>query len=159
MWAGGDCVTAGYLGNEELTALRYRPDPFLGGKRQMFRTRDLARWTPDGNLEFHGRTDDQVKVNGFRVELDAVTNALEQTSHCDRASTIVYHGKLIGFVTPASVDTDLARKTVQRALPYYCVPSRVVAVDELPITTRGKVDKATLAALLDRDAALAEVAA
>ncbi len=158
MWAGGDCVTAGYLGNEALTEQRYRPDPFLGGARRMFRTRDLARWTPDGSLEFHGRTDDQVKVNGFRVELDAVTNALEQTTHCHRATTILYEGRLVGFVTPASVDTDAALQTVAHALPYYCVPSQIVAVDELPVTVRGKVDKARLTALLDRAGALVEVA-
>lgn len=149
MWAGGGCVTAGYLGDPALTGQRYLPDPFLGGAHRMFRTRDLARWTPGGDLEFHGRTDDQVKVNGFRVELDAVTNALEQTPHCRRASTIVHDGRLVGFVTPASIDPEAARETVARALPYYCVPSRVVAVDELPVTSRGKVDRRMLAAALD----------
>ncbi len=73
MWAGGDCVSAGYLDNPALNAERYAPDPFLGGGRRMFRTRDLGRWTPDGELEHLGRTDDQVKVRGFRVELDSVS--------------------------------------------------------------------------------------
>lgn len=159
MWAGGACVTAGYLANDALTRQRYRPDPFLGGKHRMFRTRDLARWTADGSLEYHGRTDDQVKVNGFRVELDAVTNALEQTPHCHRATTMLHDGRLVGFVTPASVDPDEARDAVARTLPYYCVPSLVVAVDELPATARGKVDKAVLAAQLDRKLTLVDVVA
>nr|BFE50724.1 hypothetical protein GCM10017745_41510 [Saccharothrix mutabilis subsp. capreolus] len=148
MWAGGACVTAGYLNNDVLTAQRYRPDPFLGGDHLMFRTRDLGRWTPDGELEHHGRTDDQVKVRGFRVELDAVTSALETTEHCRKATTVVHDGALVGFVSPATVDPDAARAAVARALPYYCVPSRVVPVDDLPLTDRGKVDRAALRALV-----------
>lgn len=148
MWAGGACVTAGYLNNDVLTAQRYRPDPFLGGDHVMFRTRDLGRWTPDGELEHHGRTDDQVKVRGFRVELDAVTSALETTEHCAKATTVVHDGVLVGFVSPATVEPDAARAAVARALPYYCVPSRIVPVDDLPLTDRGKLDRAALRALV-----------
>ena len=67
MWAGGDCVSAGYLDNDLLNQERYAPDPFLGNGRMMFRTRDLGRWTANGELEHLGRTDDQVKIRGFRV--------------------------------------------------------------------------------------------
>ena len=80
MWAGGDCVSLGYIGNEELTNDRYVPDPFLGNGRMMFRTRDLGRWTDTGELEHFGRTDDQVKVRGFRVELDSVSAMLESVA-------------------------------------------------------------------------------
>lgn len=148
MWAGGACVTAGYLGNDVLTAQRYRPDPFLGGDHLMFRTRDLGRWTAEGELEHHGRTDDQVKVRGFRVELDAVTSALETTPGCARASTVLHDGRLIGFVSPATVDPGAATDAVASALPYYCVPSLVLAVDDLPLTERGKVDRAALSSLV-----------
>ncbi|ONI90756.1 peptide synthetase [Saccharothrix sp. ALI-22-I] len=148
MWAGGACVTAGYLGNDVLTAQRYRPDPFLGGDHLMFRTRDLGRWTADGELEHHGRTDDQVKVRGFRVELDAVTSALETTPGCVRATTVLHDGELVAFVSPATVSPDAARDAVARDLPYYCVPSRVVAVDDLPLTERGKVDRDALSSLV-----------
>lgn len=72
MWAGGACVSSGYLDNPGLNAERYAPDPFLRGGRKMFRTRDLGCWTVDGELEHLGRTDDQVKIRGFRVELDSV---------------------------------------------------------------------------------------
>ncbi|MFI9814154.1 amino acid adenylation domain-containing protein [Saccharothrix variisporea] len=148
MWAGGACVTAGYLGNDVLTAQRYRPDPFLGGDHVMFRTRDLGRWTPEGELEHHGRTDDQVKVRGFRVELDAVTSALETAQDCVRATTVLHEGALVGFVSPATVAPDAAREAVARALPYYCVPTLIVPVDDLPLTDRGKVDRAALRALV-----------
>jgi len=148
MWAGGACVTAGYLGNDKLTAERYRPDPFLGGDHVMFRTRDLGRWTWDGHLEHHGRTDDQVKVRGFRVELDAVTNALEQTPNCVRASTVLHEGRLVGFVSPASVSPDLVRAAIVERLPYYCVPTLIVPVNRLPVTDRGKVDRRALLSTL-----------
>nr|WP_052479293.1 amino acid adenylation domain-containing protein [Kibdelosporangium sp. MJ126-NF4]CEL23407.1 Peptide synthetase [Kibdelosporangium sp. MJ126-NF4]CEL23477.1 Peptide synthetase [Kibdelosporangium sp. MJ126-NF4]CTQ96857.1 Peptide synthetase [Kibdelosporangium sp. MJ126-NF4] len=144
MWAGGACVTDGYVGNDALTAERYRPDPFLGGTNRMFRTRDLGRWTPDGQLEHHGRTDDQVKVRGFRVELDAITAALELTPGCVRASTVLHENRLIGFVSPATVQPELARRIVGQRLPYYCSPTLIVPVDRLPMTERGKVDRRAL---------------
>jgi amino acid adenylation domain-containing protein len=149
MWAGGACVTAGYQGNDPLTAERYRPDPFLGAGHRMFRTRDLGRWTPDGQLEHHGRTDDQVKVRGFRVELDAVTAALERADGCARATTLVHNGRLVGFVSPATAAPEPARRAVEQVLPYYCVPTLIVPVDTLPMTDRGKVDLRALLSRLD----------
>ncbi|MEQ0561086.1 amino acid adenylation domain-containing protein [Amycolatopsis sp. NEAU-NG30] len=149
MWAGGACVTAGYAGNADLTAERYRPDPFLGGAHRMFRTRDLVRWTPDGQLEHHGRTDDQVKIRGFRVELDAVTATLERAPGCARAATLVSEGRLVGFVSPATADPGVVRRAVEAELPYYCVPTMIVPVDHLPLTERGKVDRRALLSCLD----------
>lgn len=145
MWAGGDCVSAGYLDNPSLNAERYVPDPFLGGGRMMFRTRDLGRWTPEGELEHLGRTDDQVKVRGFRVELDSVSAVLESVPGCRQAVTLQRDGRsLVSFVTPADVDTDAARRAVVAALPYYCTPAEVHALDALPVTARGKTDKELL---------------
>jgi len=149
MWAGGACVTDGYLGNDALTAERYRPDPFLGGTHRMFRTRDLARWTPDGQLEHHGRTDDQVKIRGFRVELDAVTSALEQTPGCTHASAVLHDDRLVGFVSPATVQPEVARRVVGELLPYYYAPTLIVAVDKLPVTERGKIDRRALVSRLE----------
>ena len=150
MWAGGDCVSAGYLGDPALNAERYAPDPYLAGGRLMFRTRDLVRWTPDGELEHLGRTDDQVKVRGFRVELDGVSAVLERVPGCRRAVTLKLDDRtLVAFVSPAGVDTATAREAVAGALPYYCVPVAVHALDELPQTPRGKIDKALLRALAE----------
>ncbi len=146
MWAGGDCVTAGYLNNQTLTQERYRPDAFLGGGRVMFNTRDLARWTEDGLLEHLGRTDDQVKVRGFRVELDSVSAILESVEGCQRAAALKYDSRhLVAFVAPETVDTDKARRRIAEALPYYCVPAFIEALPELPLTERGKIDKRALA--------------
>ncbi|BCJ62964.1 amino acid adenylation domain-containing protein [Micromonospora endophytica] len=145
MWAGGDCVSAGYLDNPVLTAQRYAPDPFLGAGRLMFRTRDLGRWTPDGDLEHLGRTDDQVKVRGFRVELDSVSAVLEEVRGCQHAVTLRLNDRdLAAFVTPADLDPQRCRDAVAAALPYYCVPAVVYPLAQLPITGRGKVDREAL---------------
>jgi non-ribosomal peptide synthetase component F len=145
MWAGGDCVSEGYLHNPVLNDERYRPDPFLGGGRLMFRTRDLGRWSPDGVLEHLGRTDDQVKIRGFRVELDSVSAVLESVPGCRRAVTLKLDDQhLVSFVSPASVDPQVAKQAVPQALPYYCTPSAVYPLPELPETSNGKVDKAGL---------------
>jgi D-alanine--poly(phosphoribitol) ligase subunit 1 len=145
MWAGGDCVSAGYLANERLNQERYAPDPYLENGRKMFRTRDLGRWTADGELEHFGRTDDQVKIRGFRVELDSVSAVLESVPPCTQAVTLKYDDRsLVAFVTPKTVDTETALQAVAEALPYYCTPALILALDELPITSRGKVDKKAL---------------
>ncbi|HEY6798269.1 MAG TPA: amino acid adenylation domain-containing protein [Kineosporiaceae bacterium] len=148
MWAGGDCVSAGYLKNSALNAERYAPDPFLGGGRMMFRTRDLGRWTADGELEHLGRTDDQVKIRGFRVELDSVSAVLESVAGCEQAVTLKLDNEtLVSFVAPMTVDTQAARRAVAEALPYYCTPAFVHVLPELPVTSRGKIDKQLLADL------------
>lgn len=145
MWAGGDCVSAGYIGNAALTNERYRPDPFLGNGRMMFRTRDLGRWTKNGELEHFGRTDDQVKIRGFRVELDAVSAALEAVEGCKRAAALKLDSRnLVGFVSPAHIDKQTAQEAVAAVLPYYCVPKFIIPLDELPMTSRGKIDKRLL---------------
>jgi D-alanine--poly(phosphoribitol) ligase subunit 1 len=159
MWAGGDGVSAGYLRNPALNAERYVPDPFLGGGRMMFRTRDLGRWTPDGELEHLGRTDDQVKVRGFRVELDSVSAVLESLPGCARAVTLKPDDTgLVSFVSPGHLDPEAARRAVAAALPYYCVPRAVHPMAALPLTSRGKVDKAALLGLAAEGRAGGEVA-
>ena len=148
MWAGGLCVSKGYLGNKRLTNDRYRPDPFLGGDHMMFRTRDLGRWTEEGELEHFGRTDDQVKIKGFRVELDSVSNALESVPSCKQAVTLKLDSQnLVAFVQPRTVDLEHAKKAVEALLPYYCTPSLILPLDEFPITSRGKIDKRALTIL------------
>lgn len=145
MWAGGDCVSAGYIKNEKLTDERYKPDPFLGKGRMMFRTRDLGRWNENGELEHFGRTDDQVKINGFRVELDSISTAIESVKSCQQAVTLKLDNKnLVAFVTPSTIDLDQVNKAIADLLPYYCAPSMIIKLDELPMTSRGKIDKKAL---------------
>ncbi|MGF1707366.1 AMP-binding protein [Enterovibrio baiacu] len=145
MWAGGICVTKGYLANVTLSQQRYRTDPFLGDGHVMFRTRDLGRWTEDGELEHHGRTDDQVKIKGFRVELDAISTVIERLPACRQAVTLkVSNEHVAAFVAPIDVDETLAKEQVSAHLPYYCVPTKIMTFDELPQTPHGKIDKRKL---------------
>jgi D-alanine--poly(phosphoribitol) ligase subunit 1 len=145
MWAGGDCVSKGYLNNIDLTNERYFPDPFLGNGQKMFRTRDLGRWTPEGELEHLGRTDDQVKIRGFRVELDSVSAALESVHTCQRAVTLKLNDRdLVSFVSPSTVNIEEAKKAVKASLPYYCTPAIIIALEVLPRTSNGKIDKRAL---------------
>ncbi len=162
MWAGGDCVTAGYLHNDKLNAERYAADPYLGNGRMMFNTRDLGRWTANGELEHYGRSDDQVKIRGFRVELDSVSAVLEAVPNCKRAVTLKLDNRnLVAFVSPATVDPEVAKEAVAEALPYYCTPAFVLSMEELPRTSRGKIDKKLLMsmALERQQAELAQVEA
>jgi D-alanine--poly(phosphoribitol) ligase subunit 1 len=142
MWAGGDCVSQGYINNPELTEARYKPDPFLGGGRMMFRTRDLGRWNERGELEHLGRTDDQVKVRGFRVELDSVSKALEKVPGCEQAVTIKLDERnLVSFVTGRNFVSAVVNGILEKLLPYYAIPCEVFVIPELPRTDRGKIDK------------------
>ena len=144
MWAGGDCVTAGYLSNSKLTDDRYKDDPFLlGGK--MFKTRDLGRWNSDGELEHFGRTDDQVKIRGFRVELDSIATVLESIHGIDRATVLKLNDKdLAAFVASKNFCRNLASEVILKTLPYYCLPSIMISLPNLPMTARGKIDKKAL---------------
>ncbi len=141
MWAGGDGVTSGYIGNSQLTEDRYRPDPFIGGNARMFRTRDLGKWNEKGELIHLGRTDDQVKIRGCRVELGGVTTIIESVKGCEQAVTIKLDDKnLVSFVSPKHAPLDRALKALEKNLPYYAVPKKIIAIDSVPRTSRGKAD-------------------
>ncbi|AZZ91094.1 peptide synthetase [Hahella sp. KA22] len=160
MWAGGACVTAGYINNDVLNEDRYRHDPFLDNGGKMFRTRDLGRWLENGELEHLGRTDDQVKVRGFRVELNSVSCAIEALPGCQQAVVIKHTSRdLAAFVKPASVNPVQVKQAVAAKLPYYCIPDKVIALDEFPMTPRGKVDKKRLEEMLANIPASQEVPA
>ncbi|MBT3980277.1 MAG: amino acid adenylation domain-containing protein [Bacteriovoracaceae bacterium] len=148
MWAGGDCVTQGYINNKKLTKERYKADPFLGEGNLMFRTRDLGRWTIDGELEHFGRTDGQVKIKGFRVELDSISTVLEKVAHCRQAITLKLDNQnLVSFVTPNRISLKATNRALMAILPYYCIPSFIIPMDKFPKTDRGKIDKKTLTVL------------
>lgn len=148
MWAGGECVSAGYLNRPDLTSEKYLPDPFvtLDGCL-MYKTGDLGRWDENGELEHHGRVDDQVKVRGFRVELDGVSAMAEEGSGVTKAVVLKIGTELVAFVTPGDVDEGTVKDAIGRKLPYYCIPSRVLSLDFFPKTGNGKVDKRKLRSL------------
>jgi len=145
MWAGGHCVSQGYIKNSQLTKERYRPDPFLGGDHRIFRTRDLGRWNENGELEHFGRTDDQVKIKGFRVELDSISAILESISGVQQAVTIkLDSNNLVSFIQTLEIDYLKTKDMLKERMPYYSVPSLIIPLQKLPKTARGKIDKKKL---------------
>ncbi|CAN8075735.1 unnamed protein product [Agarophyton chilense] len=144
MWAGGACVSKGYLGNETLTEELFVVDPYVGRGARMYRTGDLGRWTNDGELEHYGRVDEQVKVKGFRVELDGVSSVVESAAAVNKAVVLKMNDSLVAFVTPANVKVCEVTHVVRAHLPYYCVPSQVLSMGDFPRTGNGKVDKRAL---------------
>ncbi|RDB22102.1 Linear gramicidin synthase subunit C [Hypsizygus marmoreus] len=144
MWAGGAGITRGYLNLPDKTSEKYRRDPFLDDGSLMFNTGDLGRWFPDGDLEHLGRVDHQVKVRGFRVELDGVAAAMETTPGVKVATAILIKGELWGFFTPSNITVEEVKTAASRIQPHYAVPTKFVSMDEFPKTTNGKTDKRAL---------------
>jgi amino acid adenylation domain-containing protein len=158
LYLAGDGVARGYLGRPDLTELSFLPDPYSGDAgRRMYRTGDLVRYRRNGELEYLGRIDDQVKVRGFRIELGEVRAVLEKQRDVSSACVIckedpVAGTRLVAFVECGSAATDpraLAlqlRRTLQDELPSYMVPAAIVPLEKMPQTSNGKVDKASLMA-------------
>ncbi|MEV0780190.1 amino acid adenylation domain-containing protein, partial [Streptomyces sp. NPDC050428] len=163
---GGTGVGRGYLGDPGRTAAAFVPDPFSGVKgARLYRTGDVVRHLPDGQLEFLGRRDHQVKIRGQRIELGEVEAALRSVDGVtDTVVTAVTdhlgQTRLAAYVTGAT-DAETVRAAVRAALPDAMVPSAVVVLDALPLTANGKIDRAALpvAEFADRSVFVAPVSA
>ncbi|KAL0931093.1 nonribosomal peptide synthetase 12 [Colletotrichum truncatum] len=145
MWAGGPGVSRGYLNLPELTAQRYKLDKFTKDGRMMFNTGDLARWLEDGSLEPLGRKDDQVKISGFRVELDGVSRAIEKHSAVIKGCALKIDDRLWGFYSASSpIDEADLKAIVGEGQPFYAVPTVWKHLAVIELTPNGKVDKRAL---------------
>ena len=153
LYIGGASVARGYLNRPELTAEKFVPNPFdRTASGRLYRTGDLVRYRPDGMLEFVGRIDDQVKIRGFRVELGEIETVLNK--HPDLLEVVVdiqdraEGGKrLVAYVVPGPKGmppTKELREWVGRELPVYMVPAAFIALEEIPRTSNGKLDRRAL---------------
>jgi amino acid adenylation domain-containing protein len=153
LYVGGAGLAHGYLNRPELTAEKFVPNPFddRAGSR-LYRTGDRVRHRPDGNLEFLGRADRQVKINGKRVELDEIEATVRRSGLVRDAATAVVDGtngvRVVAlFVTPrdaAVSGTDALRRFIADELPDYMMPGRIELLAELPLSPTGKLDRAKL---------------
>jgi amino acid adenylation domain-containing protein len=145
----GRGLSRGYLNQPELTAEKFTANPFKEGDR-IYRTGDLGRWLPDGNIEFTGRKDDQVKISGYRIELGEIECALRTCKDIDAAVAAVKttadgEKELIGYVvSKAEIKLSEIRAHLNKILPGYMIPAHYVQLQELPLTPNGKVDRKKL---------------
>jgi amino acid adenylation domain-containing protein/non-ribosomal peptide synthase protein (TIGR01720 family) len=146
--AGGG-LARGYLNRPELTEQKFVPHPFHTGER-MYRTGDAGRWMPDGSIEFLGRRDDQVKIRGYRIELGEVENAIRNHPSINEAVVIAKANEdqvneLVAYIVSGETLTASDLQTYLEAhLPSYAVPAHFVQIEQLPLTSNGKVDKKKL---------------
>ncbi|MEV5511067.1 non-ribosomal peptide synthetase [Streptomyces orinoci] len=156
LYIAGPSLARGYLNRPDLTAERFVSDPFGPAGTRMYRTGDIVRQGADGQLDYLGRSDDQVKINGLRIEPGEITAAMEQHPGVGQAVVTAHRGKdgrqrLVGYAVPVPAgspgpDADELRAFLSDRLPEFMVPAVFLPLDSLPLTANGKLDKAALPA-------------
>ncbi len=150
----GAGLARGYLNRPELTAEKFIEVELFGKTERIYKTGDLARWLPDGNLEYLGRIDHQVKLRGFRIELGEIEAVLCQHSAVKEAVVTLYevddNKRLVAYITTEAESNELIAfltNSLKTSLPDYMVPSCFTVLDKLPLTPNGKIDRKALPAL------------
>ncbi|MGB5978790.1 MAG: amino acid adenylation domain-containing protein [Cyclobacteriaceae bacterium] len=144
----GTGLSAGYVNNDELTASVFVDNPYVKGEK-IYRTGDLGKWLPDGSVEYVGRIDEQVKVRGFRVEPGEISHTLNNLEGVKTSVTIalVINGEraLVSYYTADSaISTASLKQQLSNTLPPYMIPAFLVHIEEMPLTSNGKVNKKLL---------------
>ena len=147
LFIGGIGVASGYWGDPERTAAAFSNHPLTGDR--LYRTGDWGRYTPDGNIEFLGRRDGQVKISGFRVELGEIEGTLGRIAGVDAAAVVSFSDaagfrRLAAFIVGTDPTPERVRGELARQLPEYMVPTVLRSVGSLPVTANGKIDRKTL---------------
>ena len=160
LYLAGSGLARGYLGRPDLTAERFLPDLHGPPGSRMYKTGDLARVLPDGSLDFRGRGDDQVKVRGFRIELGEIETVLRAHPGVRECAVAVRadptgERRIVAWVVPADPADDNGdlRRFAGERLPDHMVPQAFVAIDAMPLSPNGKLDRASLPAVAPRTAA------
>ncbi len=153
MYVGGGGVTRGYMGREEQTAERYIPDEYSGEEgARLYRTGDVGRWREDGEIEYLGRIDHQIKIHGYRIELGEIEAALLKQHGVKEAVVVAREDqsqdkRLAAYIVAedqAELLVSEVRRGLRSLLPDYMVPSAIVKLDKMPVTANGKVDRRAL---------------
>ena len=153
LWIGGEGLSRGYYKRDQLTGSVFVPDPFSPAQgAKMYKTGDLAKWLPDGRVECLGRIDFQVKVRGFRIELEEIEKMMEQDPSIRQAVANAFMGpdgnnRLAGYfqcLEGHEVNVSSLRNRLKETLPDYMVPTVFVEIEKIPLTPNGKVDRKAL---------------
>lgn len=153
LYIGGDGVARGYLNRPDDTRERFIPDPFCSpGVGTMYRTGDLVQWLSNGTLKFLGRMDNQIKLRGFRVELNEIELALEELPRIGKAAVLLNSdsprgNRLVAYVVPTAgveINLDETRRCLSESLPDYMLPSALVTIKDMPLNSNGKIDRVAL---------------
>ncbi|MEA5525869.1 non-ribosomal peptide synthetase [Nodularia spumigena] len=146
-------LARGYLNRPETTSEKFMEIDLFGKVERIYKTGDLARWCADGNLEYLGRIDEQVKLRGFRIELGEIESLLLQHSLVKEAVVILYetdsNPRLVAYVTQAEKSVTLGieiKEYLKNRLPNYMIPSQIMVLEQLPLTANGKLDRRGLPA-------------
>lgn len=171
-------VGRGYLNNAALTEQKFIDDPFFGEvsekfrtsasgddqimntdelnrRTRLYRTGDIGRWLPGGNIECLGRQDDQVKIRGYRIELGEIENVLQGNPSVTAAAVVIREGKsgdkylVAYFVSPEHLEPSVLKTDLEYSLPAYMIPATFVQLEKLPLTANGKIDKKDLAGRME----------
>jgi amino acid adenylation domain-containing protein len=152
LYLSGIGLARGYLKRAALTSQRFIANPFEGAGDRLYRTGDLVRYLPDGDIEFLGRTDQQVKIRGYRIEPGEIEAVLCEHPNVRQAVVIdrldsTGTKRLVAYMTTRtreSLDIDELRESIRLRLPEYMIPSALVTLENIPLTSNGKVDKRAL---------------
>ncbi|MGG3327082.1 AMP-binding protein, partial [Bacillus velezensis] len=146
---GGSGVARGYVNLPELTEKQFVRDPFRPDE-MIYRTGDLAKWLPDGTIEFLGRIDNQVKVRGFRIELGEIEAKISQAENVTESAAVIRKNKAdeneicAYFTADQALSPEDLRKTLSESLPEYMIPAHFIQMNQFPLTANGKIDKKAL---------------
>ncbi|WP_169750229.1 non-ribosomal peptide synthetase [Streptosporangium amethystogenes] len=153
VYIGGVGLARGYLGRPELTAAAFVPDPFSGSAgARLYKTGDFARIRPDGQLDFIGRADHQVKLRGYRIELGEIEAVLSRHPHVQSAAVLLQQDRLVAYVVMTGGAVEELRAFLGAKLPEYMVPARFIPLTEMPLTLNGKIDRRALPSVRGADA-------
>jgi amino acid adenylation domain-containing protein/non-ribosomal peptide synthase protein (TIGR01720 family) len=166
LYVSGSGLARGYLNREDLTSEKFIKNPFVEeADAKMYRTGDIGRWLPDGNIEYLGRKDEQVKIRGYRIELGEIESVAQQSGLASQVVVLASatgsgSKRLTGYVVAtAGFSKEAMIGWLESKLPEYMVPQLWIAVEKMPLTTNGKIDKKALPAADANELATAQYAA
>jgi amino acid adenylation domain-containing protein len=152
IYLGGDGLARGYWKQDELTREKFVNNPFSDSESKLYRTGDLGKWSDNGTMEFLGRNDSQVKRRGFRIELEAIRNALLLVKNIEKVEVLNIYDhaveeELVAFYSGKNINAAALNDHLVQLLPFYMVPDKLISIKQFPLTLHGKTDGKELIAI------------